>query len=77
MLNDTVEVADGDAVLMAQKVAASLGLGVGLSSGANLLAALTVWLRHRATAAAAPPVALPPTLFVPLGCPDQDSSQGW
>jgi len=33
---------DGDAILMAQKLARQLGLGVGISSGANLLGALMV-----------------------------------
>lgn len=41
-LNDIIAVDDGDAIRMAQKLAASLGLGVGISSGANLLAALQV-----------------------------------
>lgn len=41
-LNDIVSVADGDAILMAQKLAATLGLGVGVSSGANLVGALMV-----------------------------------
>jgi cysteine synthase A len=41
-LNSIVSVADGDAILMAQKLAATLGLGVGLSSGANLVGALMV-----------------------------------
>jgi cysteine synthase A len=41
-LNAVVSVHDGDAILMAQKLAAQLGLGVGISSGANLLGALTV-----------------------------------
>ena len=31
---------DGDAILMAQKLAAALGLAVGISSGANFLGAL-------------------------------------
>ena len=31
---------DGDAIIMAQKIARQLGLGVGISSGANLIAAL-------------------------------------
>jgi len=31
---------DGDAILMAQKLAAQLGLGVGISSGANFVGAL-------------------------------------
>jgi cysteine synthase len=35
-----VAVDDGDAILMAQKLAAELGLGVGISSGANFLGAL-------------------------------------
>ncbi|MFM8910640.1 MAG: PLP-dependent cysteine synthase family protein, partial [Gemmatimonadota bacterium] len=35
-----IAVAVGDAILMAQKVARELGLGVGISSGANLVAAL-------------------------------------
>jgi cysteine synthase A len=39
-LDEVIAVHDGDAILMAQKLAARLGLGVGISSGANLLAAL-------------------------------------
>lgn len=39
-LNDVLAVDDGDAILMAQKLAADLGLGVGISAGANFLAAL-------------------------------------
>ena len=41
-LDAVVTVHDGDAILMAQKLAARLGLGVGISSGANLLGALKV-----------------------------------
>ena len=37
-----IAVDDGDAILMAQKLASELGLGVGISSGANLLAAMHV-----------------------------------
>jgi len=37
-----VAVDDGDAIIMAQKLAAELGLGVGISSGANFLGALEV-----------------------------------
>ena len=37
-----IQVSDGDAILMAQKLARELGLGVGISSGANLLGALQV-----------------------------------
>jgi len=39
-LDPVVSVHDGDAILMAQKLAADLGLGVGISSGANFLGAL-------------------------------------
>ena len=41
-LDSVVSVGDGDAILMAQKLAASLGLAVGISSGANFLGALMV-----------------------------------
>ena len=39
-LDEVLGVHDGDAILMAQQLAARLGLGVGISSGANLVAAL-------------------------------------
>ena len=39
-LDSVVSVPDGDAILMAQKLAADLGLAVGISSGANFLGAL-------------------------------------
>lgn len=39
-LNDIVAVSDGDAILMAQRLAGSLGLGVGISSGANFIGAV-------------------------------------
>jgi len=41
-LDSVVSVSDGDAILMAQKLAAQLGLGVGISSGANFIGALMV-----------------------------------
>jgi cysteine synthase A len=41
-LDGIVSVDDGDAILMAQKLASELGLGVGISSGANFLGALKV-----------------------------------
>lgn len=41
-LDSVVSVSDGDAILMAQKLAAQLGLGVGISSGANFLGAMMV-----------------------------------
>jgi cysteine synthase A len=41
-LDPVVSVHDGDAILMAQKLAAGLGLAVGISSGANFLGAIMV-----------------------------------
>ena len=41
-LDDVVQVDDGDAILMAQQLAAQLGIAVGISSGANFLGALHV-----------------------------------
>jgi len=39
-LDDVIAVDDGDAILMAQKLANQVGLGVGISSGANFLGAV-------------------------------------
>lgn len=39
-LDEIIDVDDGDAIVMAQKLAANLGLGVGISSGANFLGAI-------------------------------------
>ena len=39
-LDEIVDVADGDAILMAQKLAIEVGLGVGISSGANFVGAV-------------------------------------
>ena len=39
-LDDVLAVDDGDAILMSQKLAVSLGLAVGISSGANFLGAV-------------------------------------
>lgn len=39
-LDEVISVSDGDSILMAQKLAAQLGLAVGISSGANFLGAL-------------------------------------
>lgn len=39
-LDEIIEIADGDAILMAQKLSSELGLAVGISSGGNFLAAL-------------------------------------
>lgn len=41
-LDEIVDVSDGDAIIMAQKLARNLGLAVGISSGANFLAALKI-----------------------------------
>ncbi len=39
-LDEVIAVDDGDAIIMAQRLAAELGMGVGISSGANFLGAL-------------------------------------
>jgi cysteine synthase A len=39
-LDDIISVDDGDAIIMAQKLASELGIGVGISSGANFIGAL-------------------------------------
>jgi len=39
-LDDIIAVEDGDAIIMAQKLSKELGLGVGISSGANFIAAI-------------------------------------
>ena len=41
-LDPVIQVSDGDSILMARALASQLGLGVGISSGANLLGALLV-----------------------------------
>jgi cysteine synthase A len=41
-LEGVIAVSDGDSILMAQKLASTLGLGVGISSGCNFLAAVKV-----------------------------------
>jgi cysteine synthase A len=40
ILDSVLDAADGDSILLAQELAASLGLGVGISSGANFLGAV-------------------------------------
>lgn len=49
-LDEVVGVSDGDAILMAQKLASRLGIAVGISSGANFLGALEVQNRLGADA---------------------------
>lgn len=39
-LDEIIKVDDGDAIIMAQKLAKELGIGVGISSGANFLGAI-------------------------------------
>jgi cysteine synthase A len=39
-LNEVISVDEGDSILMAQKLARQIGLGVGISSGVNFLGAL-------------------------------------
>ncbi|HCT93427.1 MAG: cysteine synthase [Bacteroidetes bacterium GWE2_39_28] len=39
-LNEVLQVDDGDAIIMAQRLSAELGISVGISSGANFLGAL-------------------------------------
>ena len=41
-LDPVIAVDDGDSIIMAQRLASELGIGVGISSGCNLLAALRV-----------------------------------
>ena len=41
-LDEVIQVNDGDSILMAQKLSSQLGLGLGISSGANFLAAIKV-----------------------------------
>lgn len=46
-LDKIVQVNDGDAILMAQKLGHDLGLAVGISSGANLLGAIKIQQDHK------------------------------
>jgi cysteine synthase A len=41
-LDEVVSVDDGDAIIMSQKLANELGIGVGISSGANMLGAILI-----------------------------------
>lgn len=45
-LDHIIDVDDGDSIIMAQKLSKVLGLGVGISSGANFLGALKVQNRY-------------------------------
>jgi cysteine synthase len=48
-LAPVIAVSDGDAILMAQRLARELGIGVGISSGANLIGAIKAATRHEGT----------------------------
>lgn len=52
-LDPVVDVDDGDAIIMAQMLARDLGLAVGISSGANFVAAVKVQNRNSAEAVVA------------------------
>lgn len=52
-LDEPIAVSDGDAILMAQKLAAQLGLSVGISSGCNFLGAVLAQSRLGRDAVAA------------------------
>lgn len=41
-LDEVIQIDDGDSIIMAQNLCSELGLGVGISSGANFIAALKV-----------------------------------
>jgi cysteine synthase A len=45
-MNEVIGVSDGDAILMAQKLSRGLGLGVGISSGANFLGCVRALERY-------------------------------
>jgi cysteine synthase len=45
-MDEVIAIEDGDGIIMAQKLASELGIGVGISSGANFLAALKVLNRR-------------------------------
>ncbi|OYU96931.1 MAG: cysteine synthase [Bacteroidetes bacterium B1(2017)] len=45
-LDEIIAVDDGDAIIMAQKLASQLGLGVGISSGANFIGALMLQIKY-------------------------------
>jgi len=45
-LDEVIQVSDGDSILMAQKLANSLGLAVGISSGANLIGAIKLHKKY-------------------------------
>ncbi len=55
-LHGILQVSDGDSILMARKLASTLGLGLGISSGCNFLAAIEAAERCRERGGADEPV---------------------
>ena len=51
-LNEIISIDDGDAIIMAQKLSRELGLGVGISSGANFIGAVKALELNSATSVA-------------------------
>jgi cysteine synthase A len=49
-LDEVIGASDGDSILMAQKLAATLGLAVGISSGANFIGAIKLQQKYGADA---------------------------
>jgi len=45
-LDEVIQVSDGDSILMAQKLSATYGLGVGISSGANMIGAIKLHKKY-------------------------------
>ena len=56
-LHGILQVSDGDSILMARKIASTLGLGLGISSGCNFLAAIQAAEQARSLGAHEPVVA--------------------
>ena len=52
-LDEVIQVSDGDSILMAQKLASSLGLAVGISSGSNLIGAIKLHEKYGSKAVVA------------------------
>ena len=44
--DEVIQVSDGDSIIMAQKLAQTLGLGVGISSGANMIGAIKLQQKY-------------------------------
>ena len=45
-IDEVIQVSDGDSILMAQKLARTFGMTVGISSGANLIGAIKLHLKY-------------------------------